>query len=219
MTWFLNNLPLIFELTLDHLRLSAIPIVLGFLISLPIGRYAANGTRSGRFLLSFVGILYTVPSLALFVILPPLLGIGFLSELNVIIALTIYAAAIMVRSAKDAFESIPTELLLSADAIGYDRRKKFFRVELPAAGPVLLAGLRVVSVSTISLVTVGALVGVQSLGYLFTDGFQRKIAAEILTGVFGTMALALLIDYLLVLIGAKLLPWDKLQRESRRQGV
>lgn len=219
MTWFFANLQLIAELTVDHLRLSAIPIVLGFLISLPIGRFAANGTRTGKFLLSFIGILYTIPSLALFVILPPLLGIGFLSELNVIIALTIYAAAIMVRSAKDAFESIPNEVLLSADAIGYDKRRKFFKVELPAAGPVLLAGLRVVSVSTISLVTVGALVGVQSLGYLFTDGFQRKIAAEIITGVVGTMLLALAVDYLLTVLGKKLLPWDQLQRESRRQGA
>ena len=219
MTWFFANLQLIADLTVDHLRLSAIPIVLGFLISLPIGRFAANGTKAGKFLLSFIGILYTIPSLALFVILPPLLGIGFLSELNVIIALTIYAAAIMVRSAKDAFESIPNEVLLSADAIGYDKRRKFFRVELPAAGPVLLAGLRVVSVSTISLVTVGALVGVQSLGYLFTDGFQRKIAAEIITGVVGTMLLALAVDYLLTVLGKRMLPWDQLQRESRRQGA
>ena len=219
MNWFLANLDLIAELTLDHLRLSAIPIILGFLLSLPVGRFAAHGTRAGSFLLSFVGIMYTIPSLALFVILPPLLGIGFLSELNVIIALTIYAAAIMVRSAKDAFESIPNDLLLSAEAIGYDRRAKFFKVELPAAGPVLLAGLRVVSVSTISLVTVGALVGVQSLGYLFTDGFQRKISAEILTGVIGTMLLALAVDYLLTRVGRRLMPWDQLQRESRRQGV
>lgn len=166
-----------------------------------------------------VGLLYTIPSLALFVILPPLLGIGFLSELNVIIALTLYAAAIMVRSASDAFTNLTADIIRDADAIGFDRMRRFFEVELPIAGPVLLAGLRVVAVSTISMVTVGALVGVQSLGFLFTDGFQRRIIAEILVGVLGTMILALLVDAILVLLGRFLMPWQTVELATRRQGA
>lgn len=219
MNWFLANLGLIFDLSLNHLRLSLIPILLGFVISIPIGRYGARGTRAGKFVLAAMGLLYTIPSLALFVILPPLLGIGFLSELNVIIALTLYAAAIMVRSASDAFTNLTSDIIRDADAIGFDRLRRFFEVELPIAGPVLLAGLRVVAVSTISMVTVGALVGVQSLGFLFTDGFQRRIIAEILVGVFGTMILALLVDGLLVLIGRYLMPWQSVELATRRQGV
>lgn len=219
MTWFLANLGLIFDLSVNHLRLSLIPIVIGFLVAIPIGKYGARGTRLGKFTLAAVGLLYTIPSLALFVILPPLLGIGFLSELNVIIALTLYAAAIMVRSASDAFSNLTSDIIRDADAIGFDRRRRFFEVELPIAGPVLLAGLRVVAVSTISMVTVGALVGVQSLGFLFTDGFQRRIMEEIVVGVIGTMILALLVDALLVLIGKWLMPWQQVELVTRRQGV
>lgn len=219
MNWFLANLGLIADLSLNHLRLSLLPIIFGFFLSIPIGRFGARGTRAGKLVLVAVGLLYTIPSLALFVILPPLLGIGFLSELNVIIALTLYAAAIMVRSASDAFTNLTADIIRDADAIGFDRTRRFFEVELPIAGPVLLAGLRVVAVSTISMVTVGALVGVQSLGFLFTDGFQRRIIAEILVGVLGTMILVLLVDAILVLLGRFLMPWQTVELATRRQGA
>jgi osmoprotectant transport system permease protein len=212
MDWVLANGGLIASLTLDHLRLSAIPIVLGFAISVPLGWVAHRYTWSRGVVLTLVGLLYTIPSLALFMLLPPLLGISVLSEINVIIGLTVYAVAIMVRIVADAFASIDPAALRAATAVGYAEWGRFFAVELPLAGPVLLAGLRVVAVSTVSLVTVGVLVGVQSLGYFFTDGFQRRIIPEVLTGVVMTVVVALVFDGLLILIGRMIMPWTAAQK-------
>ncbi|MDA0289687.1 MAG: ABC transporter permease [Actinobacteria bacterium] len=219
MEWFFANWELVGSLTLDHMRISLIPIVLGFLISLPIGWFAERLPATRGLVLGGVGILYTVPSLALFMLLPPMLGISVLSEANVIIALTIYAVAIMVRTVADAFASIEPRALRAATALGYAEWGRFFAVELPLAGPVLLAGLRVVAVSTVSLVTVGVLVGIQSLGYLFTDGFQRRIIPEVLTGVIMTFLVALLFDAVLVALGRVIMPWSRLATQPARAGA
>ena len=106
MTWVLNNLEQILELSVEHLRLSILPIVLGFVIALPLGWIAWRYRLTRGLILTVVGLLYTIPSLALFVILPPLLGLPFLGEENVLIALTIYAVAIMARSTADALASV-----------------------------------------------------------------------------------------------------------------
>jgi len=219
MEWFLANWELVARLSLDHLRISLIPIVVGFLLSVPIGWFAQRFPATRGLVLGGVGVLYTIPSLALFMLLPPVLGISVLSEANVIIALTIYAVAIMVRTVADAFASIEPHTLRSATAMGYAEWGRFFSVELPLAGPVLLAGLRVVAVSTVSLVTVGVLVGIQSLGYLFTDGFQRKIVPEVFTGVVMTFLIALIVDALLVLIGRLVLPWSHLAKKPVKAGA
>jgi osmoprotectant transport system permease protein len=205
--WLFSNLDLVWALTLEHIRLSAIPIALGFVIAVPLGWVAWRYRWSRGTILTLVGLLYTIPSLALFVLLPPILGISFLSEINVIIALTIYAVALMVRSATDALSSVEADVRASATAVGYAGWGRFWSVELPLAGPVLLAGLRVVSVSTVSLLTVGVLIGTNSLGYLFTNGLQRGIAVEIVTGIIVTMLVALLFDLILVLLGRLLMPW------------
>lgn len=210
MTWVSQNVGLIASLSVDHVRLSLIPIVLGFVIAVPLGWFAHRFSWSRAAVLAVVGVLYTIPSLALFMVLPPLLGISILSEINVIIALTVYAVAIMVRQAADAFASIEPATLRAATAVGFAEWGRFFHVELPLAGPVLLAGVRVVAVSTVSLVTVGVLVGVPSLGFFFTDGFQRRIVAEIVTGVVMTFAVAMIIDGLLVLLGRMIMPWSRL---------
>lgn len=207
MNWILDNLDLIGRLTLEHLRLSVLPIVIGLVVSIPLGWVAYRFKLTRGFLLTVTGILYTIPSLAMFVILPSLLGISFLSELNVAIALSIYAVAIMARSVSDALLSVDPAIRQSATAVGYGAWRRFWTVELPLAGPVILAGLRVTAVSTISLVTVGVLIGVESLGYLFTNGFQRRIIVEILAGVVMVMVIALVIDFLLVRLGRVLMPW------------
>lgn len=209
MTWVLNNLGLILELTLEHMRLSILPIVLGFVIAIPLGWLAYRYRLTRGLILTLVGLLYTIPSLALFVILPPLLGISFLSEANVIIALTIYAVAIMARSVADALASVDPDVHQAATAVGYSSWRRFWGVDVPLAGPVLLAGLRVVAVSTVSLLTVGIIIGVQSLGYLFTNGYERRILASVLTGVVMTVIVALLFDRVLVLLGRLLMPWTR----------
>lgn len=213
MTWVLNNLPLIGRLTLEHIALAIPPIVIGFLLSIPLGFLAYRYRLTRGFLLTLAGLLYTIPSLALFVVLPPLLGISYLSSLNLSIALTIYAVAIMSRSVADALASVDPAIRQSATAVGFGSWRRFWEVEFPLAGPVILAGLRVTAVSTISLVTVGILIGVENLGYLFTNGFQRRIIPEILAGVVTVVIIALLVDYLLVLAGRLIMPWA-----PRRQG-
>ncbi|HEV7740809.1 MAG TPA: ABC transporter permease [Pseudolysinimonas sp.] len=209
MNWLVNNYESIVPLLLNHLKLSIIPIVVGFVLAIPLGWLAWRFRMTRGILLTIAALLYTIPSLALITSLPPLLGLPYISESPVIIALTIYAVAIMARSASDAFGSVDPGVRQSATAVGYSAWQRFWQVELPLAGPVLLAGLRVVAVSTIALVTVGAIVGVKSLGYYFTDGYQRHIVFEVLTGLVLTMVVALIIDGLLVLLGRVALPWAR----------
>jgi osmoprotectant transport system permease protein len=116
---------------------------------------------------------------------------------------------VIVRTAADAFDAVERDVLQSATAVGYSPARRFWGVHLPLAGPVLLSGLRVVVVSTVSLATVGAVIGVQSLGSLFTDGFQRGIQAEIITGIVATIVLALVLDWACVAIGRALMPWTR----------
>jgi osmoprotectant transport system permease protein len=208
-TWVWENLDLIGRLSLEHLRLSILPIVLGLVIAVPIGWLANRFQLARPAILTIIGLLYTVPSLALFVILPPVLGVGFLSEVNVTVALTIYAVAILVRSVTDALASVDADVRQAATAMGYSGWSRFWGVELPLAGPVVLAGLRVAAVSTVSLVTVGIFVGVESLGYLFINGLQRRILPEVLAGLVMTVVIALLLDAILVLLGRALLPWTR----------
>lgn len=212
MSWLIDNSDYVWSLTWRHMWLSAIPIVLGFLIALPIGWYANGHPGVRGSLLSVGSILYTIPSLPLFVILPGILGTGFLSAANVMIALTIYAMAIMVRSTSDAFAAVSPAVLDAASATGFSPAQRSLRVELPLAGPVLLAGLRVVAVSTVSMVSVGALIGVSSLGTLFTDGFKRDFNTEIIIGVVLTVVVALVFDTILVLLGRVLMPWSTMSR-------
>lgn len=214
MTWLFDNFAYVWSLTLTHMVLSAIPIVAGFVIALPIGWYASRHPRLRGILLSLGSVFYSIPSLPLFVILPSIIGTDILAPANVVVALTMYAAAIMVRSASDAFVSVAPEVLDAATATGYSPGKRLFTVQLPLAGPVLLAGLRVVAVSTVSLVSVGALIGVGSLGSLFTDGFQRGFTAEIVIGVVFTVLVALAFDALLVFGARLLMPWASLSRAS-----
>lgn len=219
MTWFQNNTDKVYDLLLSHLWLSALPIVLGFVIAVPIGWFANRHPRIRGVLLSVAGVFYTIPSLAMFLVLPSLIGTGYLDPLNVVVALTIYAVAIMVRSAADAFESVSPAVLDAATATGFASTGRAFLVELPLAGPVLLAGLRVVAVSTVSLVSIGALIGVNNLGTLFTEGYRTDNTAEILIGVFGIVVLALLFDGLLVLAGRLLMPWVSASRTVSRSPV
>jgi osmoprotectant transport system permease protein len=205
--WLLDNFDLIGRLTLEHLQLSIPPIILGFVISIPLGWLAYRYKLTRGLLLTIAGLLYTIPSLALLPILPTILGISFLSSLNLTIALTIYAVAIMARSIADALASVDPAVRQAATAMGYGGWRRFWAVEFPLAGPVILAGLRVTAVSTISLVTVGILIGVESLGYLFTNGFQRRIIPEILTGIVLVVAIALIVDFVLARVGRLLMPW------------
>ncbi|SEN45706.1 ABC transporter permease [Cryobacterium luteum] len=209
MTWIWSNLDLIWDRTFDHLILSVPSIILSFVIALPFGWLAYRYRSSRAVILTTVGLLYAIPSLPLFIVLPFIVGTSIRSPLNLIIALTLYGVALMVRVVADGLGSVDRDVRQSATAVGFSGWSSFWRVELPLAGPVLLAGLRVVAVSTVSLATVGAVIGAQSLGSLFTDGFQRGIEAEIIVGIVATVLLALALDAALVLLGRLLMPWTR----------
>ena len=215
MNWVLDNLGLIGSLTLDHLRQSTIAIISAFVIALPLGWLAWRYTRLRGSVLTTIGLLYTIPSLGLFALLWAVFGIPYLSETNLIIALTIYGVAIMTRSVTDGLDSVDATTREAAVAVGYGPWRRFWTVDLPLSGPVLLAGLRVTATSTIALATVGILIGVQNLGYLFTNGLQRRIIPEVLTGVVLVVIISLVIDLLLVWAGRALMPWVP-QREGSR---
>jgi len=216
MGWVSGNLPQIRDLTLEHLFFALPPVVIGLVLAVPLG-WLANRTRVGRTLMiNIAGLLYTVPSLALFVLLPPILGTRILDASNVIIALTVYTLALLVRTVADALTAVPQVVVNAATAMGYGPLRRFVAVELPLSVPVILAGLRVAAVSSISLVTVGALLGFGGLGKMFTDGFQRGIPVEIVTGIVLVLLLALVIDGLLLLLGRVLTPWDRVGRTAGR---
>jgi osmoprotectant transport system permease protein len=211
--WLSLNWPQVVELTRDHLLLSAPAILLSVLLAVPIGRLAQQRPRLGGPLLGAASLLYAIPALPLLIIIPVIFGIPLRSPATMIIALTVYGLALLVRTAADAFGSVDPRVREAAVAVGHSPRSVFWRVDLPLAVPVLLAGVRVVAVSTVSLVTIGALIGVPSLGTLLTDGFQRGIPAEVATGVIATMLLALFFDAVLVTAGRILTPWTVSRRE------
>ncbi|MGP6169694.1 ABC transporter permease [Microbacterium sp. A196] len=209
MTWVADNLDLIFGLALTHLRQSAIAIVIGFILSLPLGWIAWRYRLVRGPIIVLTGLLYTIPSLALLILLPSVLGYQARLEINLVVGLTIYAVAILVRSVADGLDSVDPDIRQAATAVGYGGLRRFWTVDLPLAGPVILAGLRVAAVSTISLATVGILVGVENLGYLFTNGLQRRIIPEVLAGVLAVVIIALVIDLLLMLAGRAIMPWTR----------
>ena len=196
-------------LLLTHLSLAVPAIVLSVLVAVPLGWLAHRNRRVHGPLLTAVGLLYAIPSLALFILVPSLFGFSIRSDANIIVVLAIYGVAILVRTCADAFDAVPADVRQAADACGYSRWKRFWSVDLPLAVPVTMAGVRVVVVSTISLVTVGSVIGVQSLGTLFTDGFQRGIVPEVLTGLVLTVLLAVAMDALCVLLERLLTPWNR----------
>ncbi|WP_029144611.1 ABC transporter permease [Microbacterium luticocti] len=216
MSWIADNLGSILDLSLVHVRQSAIPIVLAFVISIPLGWAAWRYRLLHGPILVVTGLLYTIPSLALLILLPLFLGISVLSDVNLIVALTLYGIALMVRAVADGLASVDADVRLASVAMGYGPLRRFWTVDLPLAGPVILAGLRVMASSTIGLATVGILVGVTNLGYFFTNGLQRRILVEVFTGIVAVIVIAVVVDLLLVLAGRLLMPWARASRRPRR---
>jgi osmoprotectant transport system permease protein len=217
MEWVWENFSEIWGYTLDHIGLSVPPIVIGFVLSIPLGYWTSRSRVARSILLSVFSIFYTLPALVLFVLVPVALGLSILDPANVVIALTIYAVAIMIRTATDAFISVSSDVRESARAVGFSGVQRFFRVELPLAGPVLLAGIRVVSVSTVSLATVGGFIGIPSLGSLFLTGFQIQFFPEIWSGIIAVLLIAAVFDLILSGLGRLLMPWNR--RGVRRRAA
>ncbi|GAB3659264.1 ABC transporter permease [Glycomyces tarimensis] len=212
MTWLAHSWPYVLELTKDHLLLSIPAILLSVVVAVPIGRLAARRPRIGGLVLGAASLMYAVPALPLLIIVPAIFGFPLRSSATVITALTVYGTALLVRTAADAFASVDAAVRSAALAVGHSPRSVFWRVDLPLAIPVLLSGARVVAVSTVSLVTIGALIGVPGLGSLLTDGFQRGITEEVAVGVVATIVVALVLDGLVLAAGRALTPWTRMPR-------
>lgn len=207
--WIPRNVDLIVDRTVEHVWLALLPVAIGLVVSVPLGWLATRTPLTRSVVVTLTGLLYTIPSLALIVLLPVVLGTLILDPVNLVVALSVYTVALLVRSVADALDAVPQVVIAAATAMGYGALRRFVAVELPLAIPVVVAGLRVAAVSNTSLVTVGALVGLGGLGQLFTEGFQRDIPSEILTGIVVVLLLALLFDALLLLAGRALTPWAR----------
>jgi osmoprotectant transport system permease protein len=192
-----------------HVWLSVLPVVIGLLIALPIGWVAARYRWIYSPLTNLAGVLYTIPSVALFVIMPSILHTKILSPINVVVALTVYSVALLVRVVADGLSAVPAEIRASATAMGFKGLGRFLRVELPIAVPVITAGLRVATVSNVSLVSAASLIGVAQLGSLFTAGFSLQVMSTVLLGILLCLLLALVLDAVILLVSRWLTPWQR----------
>jgi osmoprotectant transport system permease protein len=210
-SWLADNWDTVLTLTWRSLYLAGIPLVIGFVVSVPLGWVASRWPRSYPPIITTTGLLYTIPSLALFVIMPIVLGTKILDPVNVIVALTIYTVALLVRTVADGLSAVPDEIAQAATAMGYKGVRRLFGVELPLAAPVIAAGLRVAAVSNVSIVSIASLIGVSQLGDLLIDGYNRVIWGELVTGIVACVLLALAFDAVIVLGTRLVTPWLQVQ--------
>ncbi|MEV0970262.1 MULTISPECIES: ABC transporter permease [Microtetraspora] len=190
----------------SHVVMAFLPVLFGLLLALPLGLASARWRWLYQPTVSVMNVVYSLPSIAVFIVMLAITGLG---QATVIVPLTFYSLAILIPAVVDGLTSIPDHVRNSAVAMGFTPLRRLVRVELPLAVPVVLAGLRVATVSSISLVSVGALIGQGGLGYLFIDGWQRQFTTPIVVGIVATVLLAVLADGLLVLAQRLLTPWRR----------
>ena len=198
------------EALVQHVYLALVPVAIAFVLSLPLGWAVVSFGWVRHPLLTLSSIVYTIPSLALFLLLPGILGTSILDETNVVVALTLYSLALLVRSTADGLASVDAGIVAAATAMGYRPLRRWLTVDLPLSLPVVLAGLRVAVVTNVSMVSVAALIGIGGLGQLFTRGFQLGFyAPPIVIGLVLSVALALLLDVVVVLAQRVVTPWTR----------
>jgi osmoprotectant transport system permease protein len=203
-SWIPSNGSLIWQLTRETIYIGVVPALYGLAISLPLGIVAARWRWFYPPVLTLVNIIYAIPAIALFIALIPALG---LTNTNVIVALTLFSLCVILPNVVAGLRGVPDPVRQAATAMGYGPLRRLVTVELPLAVPVIIGGLRVGVVSGISLASIGQLIGVSSLGYLFTDGEQRSFPTEIYVGLVLIIALALACDLILVGVRRALTPW------------
>lgn len=195
----------------QHLQITASAIVLGVVIAFPLALLARRLPALQGLILGASTMIYTVPSLALFPFLVPFTGI---SMKTVVIGLALYALTILVRSMLAGLLGIPDEVRESATGLGYGKLRLLFRIELPLALPVIMAGLRVATVSTVALTTVGTLVSYGGLGNLIRDGVANNFKAEILAASVLCVVLAVVLDAVIVALQWATTPWTHRRRTA-----
>ncbi len=216
MHYLLHHLPTAWALTVIHLRLSLVPVLAGLVLAVPWGVLCWQTRPLRRFTTVAASAIFTIPSLALFVVLPLIIPTRILDEANVLVALTLYTSALLVRAVFEALDAVPAQVRDAASAVGYRPITRLIKVELPLSIPVLVAGLRVVVVTNISMVSVGAVIGIGGLGTWFTEGYQANKSDQIVAGIIAIFALAVVIDVALMLAGRLATPWERVVRPGRR---
>lgn len=219
MHYLLTHLDDAWGLTVVHLRLALVPVLIGLAIALPLGMLVQRTQIARRLTTAAASVVFTIPSLALFVVLPMLIGTRILDEANVMVALTAYTAALLVRAVLEALDAVPAQVRDAATAVGYSSIARVLKVELPLSIPVLVAGLRVVVVTNIAMVSVGSVIGIGGLGIWFTQGYQTNKSDQILAGIIALFVLAVVIDVLIVSAGRLATPWAHDTRSTGRRSV
>ncbi|EUA24153.1 binding--dependent transport system inner membrane component family protein [Mycobacterium xenopi 3993] len=214
MHYLMTHLSTAWTLTVIHLRLSLIPVLIGLAIALPLGVLVQRTTVLRRLTTVTTSVVFTIPSLALFVVLPLIIPTRILDEANVVVALTLYTTALLVRAVLEALDAVPAHVRDAATAVGHNAIRRMLKVELPLAIPVLVSGLRVVVVTNISMVSVGAVIGIGGLGTWFTEGYQANKSDQIVAGIIAIFVLAVALDVLIMLAGRLATPWERAARRA-----
>jgi osmoprotectant transport system permease protein len=202
-----DNADAILAATRQHVTLTAVSVGLGLLLALPLAMLARRSQRLETAVLGLAGVIYTIPSLALFAVLAPITG---LTEKTVVIGLTAYTLLALVRNVLTGLQGVPDEVVEAARGMGLGPARLLLTVQIPLAIPAILAGVRVATVSTIALVTVGAVVSNGGLGQLIFEGFNNNFyRAEILTATLLCVLLAAVADGLLLAVERVLTPWSR----------
>jgi osmoprotectant transport system permease protein len=204
--WITGNLDEIAAATLDHLVLTLIAVGVGFALSMALGLVAYRWRPLYGPIAGVAGLLYTIPSLALFMVLVPFTG---LSVLTAEIGLVSYTLLILVRGIVAGLDGVPRDAVEAATGMGCTDRQRLVAVELPLAVPVIMAALRLATVTTIGLVMVTALIGEGGLGQLMLRGFNRSFPTMVYVGVVASVALAVALDLALVGLQRVLTPWTR----------
>ena len=204
--WLVDHVDELWARTLEHLVLTVLAVGIGLAISFGLALLIRRRPRAYAPITAGSGILYTIPSLALFALLVPITG---LTLLTAEIALVSYTLLILVRNIVAGLEGVPADVREAADAMGYTSWGRLWRVELPLAVPVIVAGLRIATVSTIGLVTVSALIGQGGYGRLIEDGLRRFFPTMYLTGAVLSVLMAILADALFVALQRRATPWAR----------
>ena len=219
MHYLLTHLDDAWALTVVHLRLSLVPVLIGLAIAVPLGVLVQRAPIPRRLTTATASVVFTIPSLALFVVLPMIIGTRILDEANVMVALTAYTTALLVRAVLEALDAVSAQVRDAATAVGYPTITRMLKVELPLSIPVLVAGLRVVVVTNIAMVSVGSVIGIGGLGTWFTAGYQTNKTDQIFAGIIALFVLAIVIDVLIDLAGRLATPWERAARSARRRSI
>ncbi len=217
MSWAWQNRDLVSHYLIQNIYVGLLPVLFGIVVAVPVGILCVRYRWTWPPILSLTSIFYALPSLALYTVLIAYTG---LTDWTVIIPLTLFSLSVLIPNVVDGLRSVPPPVQQAAIAMGFGATRRTLQVELPLAVPVIIAGLRVATVSSISLVSVGQLIGIGGLGYFFTDGEQRDFTTEIYVGLVLIVVLALICDAVLVLARRWLTPWEaRAPRRERRRAV